>query len=58
MARTVPASAVIEPIFDEIGVRAVNVLDGGSGYVPSDPPRFTVNGCGTPDVEAFIISNY
>ena len=56
MARTVPGTgAVIEPIFDEIfGVRAVNVLDGGSGYVPSDPPRLTVNGCGTPDVEALL----
>ena len=56
MARTVPGSgAVIEPIFDEIfGVRAVKVLDGGSGYDQSDPPRLTVTGCGTPDEEALL----
>ena len=56
MARTVPGSgAVIEPIFDEIfGVRAVNVKEGGSGYDPADPPRLTVDGCGTPDVEALL----
>ena len=56
MARTVPGTgAVIEPIFDEIfGVRAVKVTNGGSGYVPTDPPRLTVTGCGTPDVEALL----
>ena len=56
MARTVPGSgAVIEPIFDEIfGVRAVRVKDGGSGYSPSDPPRLTIDGCGTPDQEALL----
>lgn len=56
MTRTVPGSgAVIEPIFDEIfGVRAVEVLDGGSGYTTSDPPRLTITGCGTPDVEALL----
>ena len=56
MARTVPGSgAVIEPIFDEIfGVRAIKVVDGGSGYSQSDPPRLTVTGCGTPDQEALL----
>ena len=56
MARTVPGSgAVIEPIFDEIfGVRAVRVKDGGTGYDPADPPRLTVDGCGTPDQEALL----
>ena len=56
MARTVPGTgAVIEPIFDEIfGVRAVKVLNGGSGYVPNDPPRLTVTGCGTPDEAALL----
>ena len=56
MARTVPGSgAVIEPIFDEIfGVRAVKVVKGGSGYDPSDPPRLTVDGCGTPDEDALL----
>ena len=56
MARTVPGSgASIEPIFDEVfGVRAVKVLNGGSGYLQSDPPRLTVTGCGTPTVEALL----
>ena len=56
MARTVPGSgAVIKPIFDELfGVRAVEVLEGGSLYDPADPPRLTVDGCGTPDVEALL----
>ena len=56
MARDVPGSgAVIEPIFDEVfGVRAVKVINGGSGYNQSDPPRLTVTGCGTPDVEALL----
>ena len=56
MARTVPGTgAVIKPIFDEIfGVRAVTVINGGSGYVPTDPPRLTVTGCGTPDEAALL----
>lgn len=56
MARTVPGSgAQIEPIFDEIfGVRAVKVIDGGSGYDQSNPPRLTITGCGTPDEEALL----
>ncbi len=56
MARTVPGSgAVIEPIFDEIfGVRAIKVIEGGSGYDSADPPRLTVTGCGTPDQEALL----
>ena len=56
MARIVPGSgADIEPIFDEVfGVRAVKVLNGGSGYDPADPPRLTVTGCGTPEVEALL----
>ncbi|WLW37032.1 baseplate wedge subunit [Synechococcus phage S-MS29] len=56
MARTVPGSgAQIKPIFDEVfGVRAVEVLDGGSGYDSSDPPRLTITGCGTPVQEALL----
>ena len=56
MARTVPGSgAVIDPIFDEtFGVRAVEVLNGGSGYSVSDPPKLSVTGCGTPDIEALL----
>ena len=50
MARTVPGSgAVIKPIFDEVfGVRAVELINSGSGYDPADPPRLTIDGCGTP----------
>ena len=56
MARIVPGSgAVIKPIFDEFfGVRAVEVKDGGSGYDPSDPPRLTIDGCGTPVQDALL----
>ena len=56
MARTVSGSgAVIEPIFDEVfGVRAVKVVNGGTGYTSADPPRLTVTGCGTPTQEAIL----
>ena len=56
MTRTVPGSgASIKPIFDEtFGVRAIEVLSGGSGYDPADPPRLTITGCGTPDQEALL----
>jgi len=56
MARTVPGfGAVIEPIFDDkFGVRAVKVVDGGSGYDITNPPRLTVDGCGTPTTEALL----
>ena len=54
MTRTVPGTgASIKPIFDEnFGVRAIRVLDGGSGYDSANPPRLTISGCGTPDQEA------
>ena len=56
MARTVPGSgAIIKPLFDDFfGVRAVKVLNGGSGYDPLDPPRLTITGCGTPTSEALL----
>jgi len=56
MARTVSGSgAAIEPIFDEVfGVRAVKVVNGGTGYTSADPPRLTVTGCGTPTQEALL----
>ena len=56
MARTVPGSgAKIEPIFNEVfGVSAVKVINGGSSYDPSDPPRLTVTGCGIPEEEALL----
>ena len=56
MTRTVPGTgATINPIFDEVfGVRAVEVTNGGSGYSPTDPPRLTITGCGTPTREAIL----
>jgi hypothetical protein len=56
MTRTVPGTgASIKPIFDEnFGVRAIRVLDGGSGYDSSNPPRLTISGCGTPDTAALL----
>ena len=56
MARTVPGSgAEIKPIFNNVyGVRAVKVINGGSGYDSSDPPRLTITGCGTPEQEALL----
>ena len=56
MARTVPGSgAEIKPIFDNLfGVRAVEVINPGSGYDPEDPPRLTITGCGIPEAEALL----
>ena len=41
MTRVVPgAGAVIEPVFNSTyGIRDVYVVNGGSGYVQSDPPE-------------------
>ncbi|WAX22847.1 hypothetical protein [Synechococcus phage S-M1] len=56
MARTVPGTgAVIEPIFDDVfGVKAVRVVNGGSGYDIADPPRLVITGCGIPTAEALL----
>ena len=56
MARTVPGSgAEIKPIFDKFfGVRAVEIINSGSGYDPTDPPRLTITGCGIPEAEALL----
>ena len=56
MARTGPGSgAEIKPIFDKFfGVRAVEIVNSGSGYDPSDPPRLTITGCGIPEAEALL----
>ena len=56
MARTVPGTgAVIEPIFDDVfGVKAVKVVNGGSGYDVADPPRLVITGCGIPTAEALL----
>ena len=56
MTRTVPGSgAQIKPVFDEVfGVRSVELISGGTGYDPADPPRLTIDGCGTPIQEALL----
>lgn len=56
MARVIPGSgAVIKPNFNqEFGVASVDVISGGSGYTNSDPPRLTVDNCGTPEIEAVL----
>jgi hypothetical protein len=56
MARTVPGSgAEIKPIFDKFfGVRAVEIVNNGSGYDSTDPPRLTITGCGIPEAEALL----
>jgi len=56
MARTVPGSgAVIKPNFNsDFGILSIEVLNGGSGYDPLDPPRLTIDNCGTPQVEALL----
>tara|TARA_B100000073_G_scaffold346603_1_gene358409 strand:- start:561 stop:4733 length:4173 start_codon:yes stop_codon:yes gene_type:complete len=56
MTRTIPGSgAQIEPLFNEVfGVKAVKVVEGGSGYTSADPPRLTITGCGTPVEPALL----
>ena len=56
MPRTVPGSgAVISPLFNSVyGVRDVYVVEGGDGYDPTDPPKLTVQNCGTPLREAVL----
>ena len=56
MPRTVPGSgASIEPIFNSTyGVKDVFVVNGGSGYDASDPPKLTIGNCGTPVRDAVL----
>lgn len=51
--RVVPGSgAILQPTFDEnYGVVSINVIDGGSGYASTDPPKITIQGTNTPIVE-------
>ena len=53
MPRTTPGSgAVFRPVFDSnYGVERIEVLNGGSGYARTDPPKVVVNGTTTPFVE-------
>lgn len=56
MSRVVPGSgAIIKPNFNkEFGVASVDVISGGSGYSQLDPPRLTIDNCGTPAEEALL----
>jgi len=56
MAKTVPGSgAEIFPVFNSIsGVREVYVINGGTGYSPTNPPRLRIENCGTPIREAVL----
>jgi len=56
MARVVPGSgAVIKPNFNkEFGVVSVDVISGGKNYSSADPPRLTIDNCGTPEQEALL----
>jgi hypothetical protein len=51
--RVVPGSgAVLQPIFDSnYGVASINVIDGGSGYASTDPPKITIQGTNPPIIE-------
>ena len=56
MARTVPGSgAAISPVFNStFGVKDVFVVNGGSGYTASDPPKLVIANCGTPVRDAVL----
>jgi hypothetical protein len=52
--RTVPGSgAILKPEFDTefYSVSKIYVIDGGSGYASTDPPKITVQNTETPDSE-------
>lgn len=52
--RTVPGSgAILQPEFDiELySVSKINVINGGSGYASTDPPKITIQNTATPQVE-------
>ena len=48
--RTVPgAGAQFQPTFDaEFGVESIQVLNGGSGYASTDPPKISITGTTDP----------
>lgn len=54
--RVVPGSgAILQPIFDSnYGVTSINVINGGSGYASTDPPKITIQGTNTPIVEGLF----
>jgi hypothetical protein len=54
--RVVPGSgAILQPTFDSnYGVVSVSVIDGGSGYASTDPPKITIQGTNPPIVEGIF----
>ena len=53
MPRTTPGSgALLKPTFDSFyGVSSVEVLNGGSGYAKTDPPKIVIEGTSDPTTE-------
>ena len=53
MPRTTPGSgALLKPTFDSFyGVSSVEVLNGGSGYAKTDPPKIVIEGTSDPATE-------
>jgi len=53
MPRTTPGQGVLlRPTFNSVyGVVNIEVLDGGTGYAQTDPPKIVIEGTATPSVE-------
>jgi len=53
MPRTTPGSgALLKPSFDSFyGVSSISVLNGGTGYAKTDPPKIIIDGTSTPVTE-------
>jgi hypothetical protein len=53
MPRTTPGQGVLlKPTFNSVyGVVNIEVLDGGTGYAQTDPPKIVIEGTATPSVE-------
>lgn len=54
--RTVPGSgAILSPTFNsEYGVSSIQVINGGSGYASTDPPKISINNTKTPIEEGIF----
>ena len=53
MPRTTPGSgALLKPTFDSFyGVSSIEVINGGTGYAKTDPPKIVIEGTSSPAVE-------
>lgn len=55
--RTVPGSgAILQPEFDTVfySVSKIYVINGGSGYAYTDPPKITIQNTETPEIEGIF----